>query len=96
MGRVLVGAERSNTRLLTFVDGVLKQRGVRRSPDKAPHVPVAGTLTVSMFREKSHEDFLVSGDIIALRAMVVASKYFYLAPVRSKTPQEVRGAVYTA
>ena len=52
-------------------------------------MPVAGASTAFMFNEKLQVDPLLFGDIIALRATGVFSKYSALMPVRSKNPQEV-------
>ena len=87
--RVLVDSDGDNMHVLTCVDGVLERCDKCRPLDKAPHVPVAGTSTVFRFNEKSREDLLFSGDIIALRAMDVSSQYSLSKPARSKNPQEV-------
>ena len=39
-----------NMHLLTCADAVSEQFEVRRAFDKAPHVPIGGTSTVSMFK----------------------------------------------
>ena len=45
-----------------------------------------------MSKEKLQVDLLFLGDSVAPRAMDVYSKYYPLAPARSKNPQEVWGA----
>ena len=73
----------------TTADEVLGQCKVRRAFDKAPHAPIAGTPTASVSNEKLQADLLFPGDLIALRAMDVFSKYSLLIPVRSEGPPEV-------
>ena len=69
------------SRLVAHVDGVLGNCEVCRAFDKAPHLPVAGTSSVSCFNERIQVDLLFSGDIIAVHAMDAFSKYSLLHPV---------------
>ena len=62
---------------------------VCRAFDEAPHVPIAGTSTVSTFNEKVQVDLLCLDDLILLRAMDMFSKYSLPPPVQPKNPQEV-------
>ena len=70
------------------VDEVLERCDVCRSFAKAPHDPIAGASTVSMFNGKAQAGLPFLGDIIALRAMDMFSKYSFLLPVQSENPQE--------
>ena len=89
--RVLVDSDGGMPHLANYVDEVLENCEVRWAPDKAPHVPIAGTCAVSMFTQKAQVDLRFSSDLIALRAMDVSPKYSPLPPVPPKNPQEVRG-----
>ena len=61
---------------------------VHRALDKAPHVPIVGTLAVSTFSGALHGGpFLHDG--IALRATDLYSKYSSLIPARSKIPRGI-------
>ena len=70
--------------LANRVNQVLETCDVCGAFDKAPHVPIAGTATVSAFNEKVQADLLFLDDLIVAHAMDVFSKY-------SENPQEVWG-----
>ena len=89
--RVLVDSDGGMPHLANYVDEVLENCEVRWAPDKAPHVPIAGTCAVSMFTQKAQVDLPFLGDLTALRAMDVFPKYSPLPPAPPKNPQEVRG-----
>ena len=72
--------------------GALERCEVRRAAEKSPHVPIGGVSTVSMFTGELQVDLPLSDDIIALRVTDVYSEYTLSIPVRSKHPQEIRGA----
>ena len=76
------------------VEEVLGRREICRASDRAPHVPVAGAPTVSMFHEKLRADVLFLDDIVALHVTDVSSKNSPLIPVRSENPQK-RRAVFS-
>ena len=57
--RVLMDSDEDNVRLLGYVDEVLEHSEVSRASDKAPHVPIAGTSTVSMSHETLRADFFL-------------------------------------
>ena len=67
--RVLGNSDGDNMHLLTSVDEAFEQWEVRRSSDKAPHVPIADTSTASRSNEKLQVDLPFLGDAIALRAL---------------------------
>ena len=85
-------SDSGNAHRVNYVDEVLGRCEVRRASDKAPHVPISGTPTASMFNEKVQVDLLFLGDIVALRAMDTYTKNSLLLPVQPKHPQEVWGA----
>ena len=87
--RVLVDAEGDTQSLLQHVDGVGSQCDTCKAFDKAPHIPISGTSTVSMFNERLQMDLLFLDDIIAWHIMDVFSKYSFLTRVRPKNPQGV-------
>ena len=87
--RILVDSDSGLSHLVAHVDSVLDTREVRRVSDKAPHLPIAGTSSVSCFNERVQADLLFLDDIIAARAMDVFSKYSLLRRVKSKNPEEV-------
>ena len=62
-----------------------------RAFDKAPHVPIAGTTTVSSFNKKVQVDLLLLDDPIVVYAMDVFSKYSLLRLAQSENPQEAWG-----
>ena len=88
--RILVDSDSGMSHLVAHVDSVLENCEVCRAFDKAPHLPIAGTSSVSCFNERVQVDLLFLDDIIAARAMDVFSKYSLLHRVKSKNPQEVR------
>ena len=53
-------------------------------------MPVAEASTVSTFTEELQEELLLLGDITALRAMGVSSRYSHMMPERSKKHRGVR------
>ena len=83
--------DRSNVGL-SAVGEVASQCNVGVAPDPAPHVPTAGTSSVSASNKKVHVDLLFRGDAISVRAMEVNSLYSLLARVPSKDPLKVWGA----
>ena len=85
-------AEGDTQSLVQHVDDVVAQSDVCKAFETAPHIPISGTSSVSMFNERLQMDLLFVGDIIAPRIMDVFSKYSILTRVRSKNPQEVWGA----
>ena len=87
--RVLVDAEGDTQCLLQHVDGVVSQCDTCKPFEKAPHIPIAGTSTVSMFNERLQMDLLFLDGIIASHIMDAFSKYSILTRARSKNPQEV-------
>ena len=68
---------------------VANRREVRRSVEKAPNLPVAGTSIVSAMNEKVQADPLVPDDVIALHAVDLCSKHSPFARVLPKNPAEV-------
>ena len=86
--RVLVDPDGGMSHLVNHVDKALETWGACRAFDKAPHIPIAGTTTVSAFNEKVQVDLLFLDDLIVVRAMDVFSKYSLLRPAHSKKPQE--------
>ena len=82
-------AEGDTQSLIQHVDEVASQRDTCKAFEKAPHIPISGTSTVSMFNERLQMDLLFLDDIIALHIMDVFSKYSILTRVRPKNPQEV-------
>ena len=87
--RVLVDAEGDTQSLLQHVDEVASQCDTCKAFEKAPHIPFAGTSSVSMFNERLRMDLLFLDDITALRIMDVFPKYSIITRVRSRNPQEV-------
>ena len=53
----------------------LQQCEVRRTVDKAPHLPIAGTASGSPFNGKLQVGLLFSGDTIALHVIDMSPKY---------------------
>ena len=90
--RVLLVAEGDTQSLTQHLDDVVSQRDACKAFEKAPHIPISGTSSVSMRNERLHMDLLVLGYIIALHIMDVFSIYSILARARSKIPQEIWGA----
>ena len=78
---------------LTCADEVSDQREVCRAFKEAPHVPIAKASAVATSNEKSQVDLLLPADIIESDAMDVSSECAFLMPARSKTFQEVWGAL---
>ena len=66
-------SERGNPHLLDHVGGFLQRRERQRAVDRAPHVPIARTPSVSTFNEKLLIDPLFLDDAIALHNMDVSS-----------------------
>ena len=75
-------AEGDTQALIQHVDEVASQCDTCKAFEKAPHIPIAGTSTVSMFNERLQMDLLFLDAIIALRIMDVFSKYSILTRVR--------------
>ena len=73
---------------LSSADEVRRRREIRRAYEKAPHLPIAGTSSVSPLNENPQLHLLCSGAATALRAMDSSP----LVPARSKGPPEVRDA----
>ena len=76
--RILVDSDSGMSHLVAHVDGVLDTCEVCRAFDKAPHLPIAGTSSVSCFNERVQVDLLFLDDILAAHAMDVFSKYSIL------------------
>ena len=57
-------------RQVNYVDEVRGDYEVSRAFGKAPHVPIAGTSTVSMSNETLQEDPISSDDVIAEHATI--------------------------
>ena len=57
--------------------------------DEAPRAPAAGTSTVTVFNEKLQMGILLFGDIIAVRATGVPSKYSLRILARARNSQEI-------
>ena len=87
--RILVDSDGGMSHLVAHVDSVLENCEVCRAFDKAPHLPIAGTSSVSCFNERVQVDLLFLDDIIAAHAMDAFSKYSLLHRVKSKNPREV-------
>ena len=85
-----VDSENGNSHLVNFADEVLEHCDVCDALDKAPHVPIAGASTASVFNEKVQVDLPFSGGPIALQAVDMFPKYSLLPPVQSKNPHKVR------
>ena len=81
---VSVDFERENAHLAKYVEEVSEQCDVCRAFEKAPHVPIAGTPTVSKFNGKLHVDLLFLGDSVALRTTDILSKCSLVVPARPK------------
>ena len=90
--RVLVDAEEDTQSLIQHVDDVVSLRDTCKAFEEAPHIPISGTSSVSMFDVRLQMDLLFLGDIVGLQIMDVFSKYPILTHVRSKNPREVWGA----
>ena len=86
---MLVDSDGGMSHVVAHVDSVLETCEVCRAFDKAPHLPIAGTSSVSCFNERVQVDLLFLDDIIAAHAMGAFSKYSLLRQVKSKNPQEV-------
>ena len=82
-------AEGDAQSLVHHVDEVVAQCDTCEAFDKAPHIPISGTSTVSMFNERLQMDLLFLDDIVALHIKDVFPKYSILTRVRPKNPQEV-------
>ena len=54
--RVLVDLDEEQMHLSNFADGATEHSDVRCAFDEAPHVPIAGTSTVSIFNENLQVD----------------------------------------
>ena len=65
-------------------DEVLGQCEIGRACDKASHIPIASTSTVSTANEILQVDLSFLDDAIALRAMDAYSKYSISRPARSE------------
>ena len=63
--RVLVDAEGGAQPLIQHVNEVASQRDTCKAFEQAPHIPISGTSTVSMFNERLQIDLLFLDDIIA-------------------------------
>ena len=85
-------AEGGTQSLVRHVDDVVAQCDVGAAFEKAPHIPISGTSSASMFNERQRIDLLFLDDIIAQRVMGVFSRYSILTRVRSKSPEDVWGA----
>ena len=70
--RVLVDTEGDTQSLSRHVDEVVSQCDACKAFEKAPHIPISGMPTVSMFNERLQMDLLFLGDIIALHIMDVS------------------------
>ena len=70
-----------------YVDAVLEHCEIRRAFDEAPHAPIAGISTASMFNGTAQADRLFLGDTIVLRAMDLFPKYPSLLLAQSENPQ---------
>ena len=86
--RVSGGAEGDTPSLLQHVDEVVSKCDTCQAFEKALHIPITGTLTVSTLTERPQLDRPFLDDIIALRTMDVLSKYSLLTRVRSGNPLE--------
>ena len=82
--RVFAESDGGKVYLANYADEVSGQCDVCRAFDAAPHVPIAGTSTVSMFDGKLQADSLFLGNLIALNAAGVCPMYSHPAPRRSK------------
>ena len=74
--------------LVNHVDAASETCDVCWAFDKAPHIPIAGTSTVSAFNEKIQVDLLFLDDLIAVHGVDVFSRYPPLRLVQSKNPKE--------
>ena len=68
---------------------MLQQSEPRRAPEKATHVPEAGTSSVSPFNVKLQVDLPFLEDAIAHHAMDLYPMYSPLGPARSQNPKEI-------
>ena len=89
--RVLADPDGETFGLANYVDEALEQSEICRTYDTAPHVPIAGTTTVSPVNERLQVELSFSGDAISLRATYDYCTYPLSAPLRSQNPQEVGG-----
>ena len=87
--RVLADAEGDTQSLIQHVDDVVSSRDARKAFGRAPHIPISGTSSVSMFNERLQMDLLFLDAVVALRITDVFSKYSILTRVRSENPQGV-------
>ena len=71
--RISTDSRRGNMQLLNYVDEAPEQCEARRTSEKAPRGPIAGTSAVAMSDETLQVDLLFRDDLIALRAMDVFS-----------------------
>ena len=85
--RVLKYPESGNSHSVNFVGEGPEHCAVCKAFEKAPHVPIAGTSTVSMFNEKVQVDLAFLEDLIALHAMDMLSEYSLPLLVQWKNPQ---------
>ena len=80
--RVLVDAEGDTQSLIQYVDKVVSQCDTCKAFEKAPHIPISGTPTVSMFNEKAQVHPLFPAATIALHVVN--------APWRRRAPRILR------
>ena len=86
--RAPADSESGNSHMANYVGEVLECE-ICRACGKAPHVPIAGASTASVYSEKVQADLLFW--MIFLRcAMDMFSEYSLLLPAQSTNPQEVR------
>ena len=86
--RALADSEGDNMHLLTCVDELLAQCGVRHGGTRSG----GGTSTVALFNEKLQVDLLILDDIIALQVMDVFPTYSPLIPVSFILPPPAKRA----
>ena len=86
--RVLVDSDGGMSRLVNQAGQVLETCDACKAFDKAPHIPIAGTTTISAFDEKVQVDLLVLDNLVTLHAMDFFLRYSMLLPASSEKSLE--------
>ena len=87
---IMTDADGAGATVLKAVDFAADLCGVCAALEKAPNLPVAGTSLAPSFNAKVQADLLFLGNVIALHAMDLYSKYSLLPMVLPGHPLEVR------
>ena len=78
-------SEGGNSHLANVADESLEHCEFCKAFNRAPYVPISGTLTVSVFYEKAQVDLPFLGDLIAMRAMDLFPRYSALSLFSRRT-----------